>query len=130
VRVGINEVNLDVIERYPLNIDAAVLESLRRLRDEVKFTDLPGYNTEAEQARCSGLVDELLDRVTQGIQENPRKSWVLEQCVSTLEAACSEDTEARERFGQYLERLMDIVGISSSDGMLNFYLAFGGVQDD
>jgi hypothetical protein len=26
-----------------------------------------------------------------------------------------------------MERILDIFGIESSDGMLNFYLAFGGV---
>jgi hypothetical protein len=37
----------------------------------------------------------------------------------------SEDTEAREHFGTELERLMDILGIASSDGVLTHYL--GGI---
>jgi hypothetical protein len=101
--------------------------SFRSLRAGAKFDDLPGYNTEQEQARCSALVDELIDRLLAGIEANPRKSWVLEQCLPTLKAACLEDTEARERFGPYLERILDILGIESSDGMFTFYLAFGGV---
>jgi hypothetical protein len=41
-------------------------------------------------------MDDLIDRLTEGIEANPRKSWVLEQFLPTLEAACEEDTEARE----------------------------------
>jgi hypothetical protein len=36
-----------------------------------------------------------------------------------------EDTEAREHFGMELERLMGILGIASSDGVLTHYL--GGI---
>lgn len=112
---------------YPLRIDASVLAALQALRMETKFADLPGYDTADEQARCSQRIDDLLDLLIGGIRQNPRKSWVLEQFVPTLAGACAEDTEARERFGPYLERILDILGIESSDGMLNFYLAFGGV---
>ena len=112
---------------YPLRVNRETLASFLSLRAAIKFDDLPGYDTEQEQARCSAVVDDLIDRLVAGIEANPRKSWVLEQCLPTLKAACLEDTEARERFGPYLERILDILGIESSDGMFNFYLAFGGV---
>ena len=116
-----------MFEVYPLVVNAAVRRALELLRAAPKFEDLPGLDTGEEQARCSALVDAILDRVINGIEANPCKSWVLEQCLDTLTAACHEDTEARERFGPYLERMMDILGIASSDGMLTFYLTFGGV---
>ncbi len=112
---------------YPLKIDATVLAALKAVRIKTKFADLPGYDTAEEQARCSRRVNDLLDLLIGGIEQSPRKSWVLEQFLPTLEAACEEDTEARERFGPYLEQILDILGIESSDGMLNFYPAFGGV---
>jgi hypothetical protein len=111
---------------FPLSIAAHNVEALRDLRRQDKFADLPGYETDQEKARCSDAVNELLDRLIAGVEANPRKSWVLEQFVPTLRAACKEDTEARERFGPYLEAVMDILGIDGSDGMLTYYLAFGG----
>jgi hypothetical protein len=113
---------------FPLRVTSEAITALRALHAAPKFTDLPGDDTAAEQARCSSLVDQMLDRLIQGIAANPRKSWVLEQWVQLLELACHEDTEARERFGPYLEQIMDILGIETSDGMLNFYLAMGGVD--
>ena len=111
---------------FPLQVDSHAVDALRQLRAEDKFTDLPGTNTADEKLRCTAKVNEMLDRLISGIQQHPRKSWVLEQFVPTLESACQEDTEARERFEPYLERVMDVLGIESSDGMLNHYLAFGG----
>ena len=111
---------------FPLPIGASSIEALQALRKQDKFADLPGYDAQQEKLRCSNAVNELLDRLIAGIEANPRKSWVLEQFTPTLRAACKEDTEARERFGPYLEAVMDILGIDGSDGMLTYYLAFGG----
>jgi hypothetical protein len=100
--------------------------SLLQIKRLEKFVDLPGLESAEEQRRCSATVDELIDRLVEGIVRNPRKSWVLEQFVPTLRAAFKEDTEARERFGPYFEQIMNAFGIESSDGMLTYYLAFGG----
>jgi hypothetical protein len=50
---------------------------------------------------------------------------VLKQFQESLEIVQEEDTEAREHFGMELERVMDILGIESSDGVLTHYL--GGI---
>jgi hypothetical protein len=118
--------SLELALQFPLKITSETIGALQHLRHQDKFTDLPGYDTQQETLRCSHAVNELLDRLIQGIAENPRKSWVLEQFVPTLRAACREDSEARERFGPYLESVMDILGIDGSDGMLTFYLTLGG----
>lgn len=107
---------------FLLEVTPETLSALRQLRRTPKFTDLPGQNTDAERRRCSTLIDGLLDRLIAGVEANPRKSWVLEQCVPTLEAVSQEDTEARERMGAYLEQIADILGIESSDGLFNHYL--------
>ena len=111
---------------FPLRITEQEIQALSDLRLQDKFTDLPGYNTEQEKLRCSRAVNDLLDRLIAGVHKNPRKSWVLEQFVPTLRVACREDTEARERFGPYLERVMTIFSIESSEGMLTYYLTSGG----
>ncbi|HEV2008575.1 MAG TPA: DUF4844 domain-containing protein [Burkholderiales bacterium] len=106
---------------HSLSITSDTAEQLRRLRAESKFIDLPGVNTGAERARLESSLKELVDRLLAGISANPRKAWILAQFKRTLEQATNEDTEARERFGVYLERIMDIFGIQSSDGLLSTY---------
>ena len=69
------------------------------------------------------LFDEILDRLIAGIAQNPGKLRALTQFKPSLEKVESEDTEAQEDFGEHLERLMDILGIESSDGLLGFYLS-------
>lgn len=54
-------------ESYPLNVGDEALTALSMLRNEEKFSDLPGYNTGDEQARCSSCVNELLDRLIAGL---------------------------------------------------------------
>jgi hypothetical protein len=47
---------------------------------------------------------------------------VLKQCQESLEMVQHEDTEAREHFGMELERLVGMLGIESSDGLVTYYL--------
>ncbi|MFO1394797.1 MAG: DUF4844 domain-containing protein [Steroidobacteraceae bacterium] len=119
-------VDLTSVIGFPLRISDDTVARLLQIKRLEKFTDLPGPEANEERRRCSVTVDELIDRLVEGIVQNPRKSWVLEQFVPTLRAACAEDTEARERFGPYFEQIMNVFGIESSDGMLTYYLAFGG----
>ena len=118
----------DLSSLFPFRIEvtAEMIGTLEKLRAADKFTDLPGFDTEDERVRCTAKVNELLDRLIAGLRQDPRKTWVLEQFVPTLRSAYVEDTEARERFGPYLASVMDAVGIESSSGLLDYYLAFGG----
>ena len=61
-----------------------------------------------------------LDRLISGLQSNPRKLWFMAQIQPALQQVATEDTEAREQFGMHVEKIMDIVGIDASDGMLSF----------
>ena len=67
----------------------------------------------------------LVDRLLAGLSGNPQKLWVMGQFQPALAAMQTEDTEAREHFGMSVERIMDVLGIESSDGILGFYL--GGI---
>ena len=46
----------------------------------------------------------------------------MSEFAAELERFTEPDTEERERFCGYLEEIMDIVGIESSDGLLNGWL--------
>lgn len=106
----------------PLAVSAEVLGALAVYRASPKLELLPGVDTTVEKQRLTPLLDDLADRLLAGINANPSKRWVMRQFQVTLERLQDEDTEAREHFGMELERLMDILGIDSSDGLLGYYL--------
>lgn len=107
---------------HPLRITESVLAELQMLRAKPKFTALPGIDTSAERDRLEAALNNLLDRLIEGVPTHARKSWVLQQFRPALERVMREDSEARERFGLYLEEIMDTLQIQSSDGLLGEYL--------
>lgn len=109
----------------PLVINATVMEQLRNYRRAPKLVGLPGTNVKEERDRLGNVLNQLVDRLTDGIEENPTKLWVLTQFQPSLELVEGEDTEAREHFGMEIESIMEILGIDSSDGLLACYL--GGI---
>jgi hypothetical protein len=64
----------------------------------------------------------MLDPLAIGLPEAPRKSYVLSEFLEMLKAFEHEDTEEREQACTYCERVMNVLGIESSDGLLNTWL--------
>lgn len=83
----------------PLFVVPRVLERLRAYR---------------ASAKPAAEVDALLERLLAGIEAHPTKFWVMKQFQRTLEGAGNDDAGMRTE----LEKLMDILGIRSSDGVL------------
>ena len=108
----------------PLSITANTIQQLQALRQQAKFTDLPGEDTKAERDRNEGNLNELLDRIIVGISTHPNKRWVILQMSPTVDKIYLEDTEARERFVDYLVQINNAVGISSTNGAFAFRLIF------
>ena len=114
------------VKDAPLFIVPRVLDALRAFREGPKLADLPGVNPSPERERLAVVLDDLATRLLAGVEMHPTKFWVLKQFQESLEIVQQEDTEAREHFGAELERLMDIVGIGDSDGVVTYYLARSG----
>lgn len=109
----------------PLAIGVAVVEQLQVFRHGPKLGSLPGVDPSQERERLLKVLNDLADRLIQGVKDNPTKLWVLTEFQRSLELVEQEDTEGREHFGMELEQIMDILGIESSDGLLSSYL--GGI---
>lgn len=93
----------------PLFIVPRVLDALRAFQERPKPASLAG---------AAGQLDALLDRLLAGVAARPTRFWVLRQFQQTLQAAEGEEAGARAQLAIELEQVMDILGISSSGGIL------------
>ena len=108
-------------EDMQLEVNESSLQKLRALRAEAKFTDLPGLPAQEERRRMEPLFNALLERIIQGISSNPRKSWLIKAMEPTVQEFYLEDTEVREKCVDYLERILGIFGIKSTNGAFEEY---------
>jgi hypothetical protein len=107
-----------------LSVTSASIGQLRKLRKEPKFLDLPGSPAEQERKRFEPLLNALLDRLVEGIEQHPSRVWVLEQMDPFVEEFYLEDTELRESCLDYIERIFNILGIPDDDGAFRKYMIF------
>lgn len=112
----------EFVQDAPLFVVPRTLEQLRAFRDGPKLADLPGVNPSPERERLAVVLDDLATRLLAGIEGHPTKFWVLKQFQESLEIVQEENAEAREHFCMELDRLMGILGIESSDGVLEYYM--------
>lgn len=108
-----------------LTVTPEVLQRLSALRSEPKFNEenlYPGAPSEGIRLNAEGAVNAMLDRLSVGLPASPRKSYVLSEFLEMLKGFEDEDTEEREQACTYCERVMQILGIESSDGALNTWL--------
>jgi hypothetical protein len=110
------------VQDAPLFVVPRMLDALRAWRDGPKLADLPGPNPSPERERLASELDRLADALIAGIERHPTKFWVLTQFQHTLEAVRGMDADACEPVGMEFERIMDILGIDSSDGVVEYYL--------
>jgi len=79
----------------------------------------PGAPDESTRLRAENIINNLANRLIQGVKNNPSKAYVLNQFELSLKELQGYDSEERDRASLYLEDIMDILSIDSSDGTLN-----------
>jgi hypothetical protein len=109
-----------------LEITPAVLEQLSKLQAERKFdADLtsfyPGAPSEASRAVAQAAVDELISSLRTELPARPQRSTVLRRFKIALVRFDDSESEERDQFLVYLNRTMQIVGISDSGELLNVW---------
>ena len=110
-----------------LEISETTLQDLKALGAKPKYVDEPGtiYNgmrPELRRLAAQAQLNDLIRRLGKGLPSKPSKRFVLREFERTLALFEPIDTEDRERVCRYLEEIMDILGIESSDGLLNRWL--------
>lgn len=110
-----------------IQVTEEMLARLVELGAQPKYVAEPGtgYNgmgREPERLRAQAQLNGLIRRLGDGLESKPSKMFVLEEFARTLGEFPAIDTEDRERACRYLEEIMGILGIESSDGLLNRWL--------
>ncbi len=113
---------IDKVNEEPLPGASAAVSQLVEYRNQPKLFRLPG-EVPGERERLSALVNHLIDELINGVEGSPSKLWVMQRFQHVLEAISGEDTEGKEHVGYELQRIMKILGIARSDGLLAFYLS-------
>jgi Domain of unknown function (DUF4844) len=110
-----------------LEISQHTVAKLSELRDRAKYVDTPGtmYNgmrPEDLRSLAQEQLNRLIDRLRDGLPSKPSKKFALAEFAKTMAEFEATDTEDREQLLRYLEEIMDILGIASSDGLLNRWM--------
>jgi hypothetical protein len=117
----------NVMANEALNVTAATLQKLRALEPGLNFepdekTFYTGVFDPKDRLESDLAFRRLVDTLIANLPHKSSKSYVLAQFKSTLEGLPLSDTEDRERAAGYCEQIMDVLGIESSDGVLNNWL--------
>lgn len=97
-------------------------QALARFIAKKKFVEEPGYpgaTNEPDRLRYEAEVNELARSLSMLTPAEQTKAVVLEKFKPTMAKFEYADSEEQDRFLRYLEELMDIFGIESSDGLLS-----------
>ena len=110
-----------------LDITQQRLERLQQLKPELNFNSDPrtfyrGDPNPVERAAGNLAFANMVDTLVADLPSHPSKQFVLEQFKFALAPMSEGDTEDRERAALYCEKVMDVLGIESSDGLLNEWM--------
>ena len=110
-----------------IHVTEEMRSNLAALGAQPKYIAEPGtsYNgmgLEPDRLKAQAQLNNLIQRLGDGLELNPSKKFVLDEFTITLAEFEPIDTEDRERVCAYLKEIMSILGIDSSDGLLNRWL--------
>ena len=103
-----------------------VVEELTRLRGERKFVmDQPhfyfGAPNETVRQSAQRSVDVLLDSLLLELPKNPKRAMVLAKFKAAMGAFSVSESEERDQFLVYLQRIMKVLGMQSSGELMNVW---------
>jgi len=94
------------------------LSRLRHLQQERKFAEedfYPGAPTEDIRVECERRVNHFLDRVISLLQDGTTKDALIAQTTELQATFQHDDTEEREKVGDYIGETMRIISIKYWD---------------
>ena len=111
------------LDDHPLELTSENLQKLNALRERPKFVadqDMmySGVPNERDRLRAESILNNMIDRLIAGVRQSPRKSFVMRAFKDALREFTEFDTEEQERMGRYLNEVMDILEIESSNKLI------------
>lgn len=117
------------VAKQTLNITQETMGALAALRQESKFrqrkgSHYPGAPDESTRLQAQYAVDTMLNRLLARLKASPTKEFVLSEFQIMLDHfdSLEPDTLERQEACVYCERVMLLVGIERSDGLLNRWM--------
>lgn len=109
-----------------LTITPAVIERLRSLQSEHKFGPdtaafYPGAASEAQRAVAQASVDATIQTLIAELPARSQRSTVLRAMKVTLADVDTTESEERDQILLYLDKVMAICGVESSDQLFNVW---------
>ncbi len=104
-----------------------IIEKLEQLRKAIKFKQeglYPGLANEQQREALSKKLDEVIDEFKKGAKNgynNNQYQDLMRKNISKFDSF-NLDTEDREYICGFFERIMDVIGLKSSGGILNEWL--------
>jgi Domain of unknown function (DUF4844) len=77
---------------------------------------------ESSRLLAEEQLNQLIDGLRNGLPSKPSKKFVLAEFAKTTSEFEAGDTEDREQLVRYLQEIMDILGIVSSDGLFSRWM--------
>jgi hypothetical protein len=110
-----------------LPVTPQMLKQLAALKPELNFgpdakTYYTGVPDPVDRLAGDKAFSQLIDVLVSDLPKHSAKSFVLGQFKMALSKFSSVETEDRERAVSYCEKIMDVLGIANSDGVLNRWL--------
>jgi len=113
----------------PLSVPESAQGDLAALKALKKFNPDGGlYNGISDPTKrhlAQAAINLTIDGISQGLNRHSNKAFILtnlKRCIDFLEKLDLTDSEDREQAAKYLEKIMDAVGLDSSDGLLNNFV--------
>ena len=104
-----------------LTLTDATMAKLNDLRARAKYVNF-APSMPAERLLAETQINSLIDLLRSQVHATPSKRFVLSEFSKTMAQFPGFDTEDREQFLDYLQEIMTVVGIESSDGLLNGWM--------
>lgn len=109
-----------------LVVTPQTIQALTQLRAESKFVKDDssfyfGAPNETVRLTAQGSVDGLLDDLLTELPKDPHRSMVLKKFKQAMEKFSISESEERDQFLMYLQRIMAVVGIHSSGELMNVW---------
>jgi hypothetical protein len=107
-----------------LIISDNTLVQLHKLRNTPKFhqddaTFYPGPPSEDVRLEAQDILDSFINTIINNIKANPRKSYFINELKIMLMKCNYFDSEEKDRICNYIEQIMNILGIENSEGIIN-----------